>query len=95
MGIGYSFVSPGQSYKRDWSLTYSNGRVVSGSHVDLSFSGVHAFYAIKVANRIWAEAKMVYVPEHRIIYEYDLASMMFTLEATYEIPLGKFREARL
>ena len=95
MGIGYSFISRGQSYKRDWSLVYASGRVVSGSSVDLSFSGIHALYAIKVAHRLWAECKIMYIPKHRIIYEYDLASLMFTIEATYEIPLGKFRQARL
>jgi hypothetical protein len=95
-GLGYSLISQGLSYRRDWYMQYNNtGRIVSGTFVDLSFGGIHALVGKKVAHRLWAEGKLLYVPKHRIIYNYALASMMFFLAATYQIPVGKFRSASL
>jgi hypothetical protein len=85
MGLGYSLISPGLSYNRDWIITnFTHGTVMTGNKVDLSFGGGHIFFSSKIYRDLYANGRLIYIPKNNIIYNYSLASMMFSITLEYK-----------
>lgn len=91
IGLGYSFISPGLSYDRNWQIIdLKRGTVTNGNSVDLSFGGIHVLYCLRLYKNLYAANRLLYIQKNAIIYNYSLASMMFFLSVEYQMPIKRF-----
>ena len=90
VGVGYSMISPGQSYDYSWKLYDKQTQTVTnGSKVDLSFNGIHALFGIQVYKRFSLETKFIHVPQNQIIYKMYQSTNMVIIKVAYQIPVLK------
>lgn len=85
IGVGYSIISLGQSWKQYWQITYAGPPPYSrtGSGISFQFEGYHFFIDIPVYKNFYIEPKLLYVPKGQIVYEAYQRAYMFHLLLAY------------
>lgn len=90
VGLGYSFLSPGLSYKAEYAILFKEPykpRVIEGDVVYLDFQGFHAYIGIPVVKKVYFETLFMYVPEGQILYKAYWESAMLIFSVKYNLDI--------
>jgi hypothetical protein len=88
-GIGYSFISPWQSFDYQWmAIDIQNRKIITGDEVDLSSHGICVSLGLKPTKSIGTEFKFIHISQDQLLYNYYQSSNLMVIKLYYQVPLN-------